>query len=85
MPKCIMKHSSSNDIGVGVKRSIALVLVATGIIAGCETSSDLTYDYRANAAECNQISRDIVQARKVQDSKRVQSLNQRFYQNCTGR
>lgn len=55
------------------------------VITGCATSADLTYDYRANAASCDQISRDIVQARKVKDSKRVQSLNQRYYQICAGK
>ena len=79
-----MKHSNSNDIGVEVTRSIGAVLITAVIMIGCATSSDLTYDYRANAAECEQISRDIIEARGVNDSKRVRSLNQRYYQTCTG-
>ena len=66
-------------------RSIVAGLIAAVLVAGCATSADQTYSYRANADECDQIARDIVQARKGNNSKRLRSLNQRYYQLCAGK
>lgn len=53
------------------------------LCAGCATSSDMEYNYRANAALCSELTKEL--AKRGHDSAYRRKLNQRYSQDCVGK
>lgn len=62
--------------------SLALAALAA-ISAGCATSADMDYNFRASEGTCRTLGREI--AERQHDSDYRRSLNQKYYQNCVGK
>ncbi len=60
-----------------------IMIVLSTLCAGCATSADMNYNFRANEAICTTLSREL--AERQHDSNYRRSLNQKYYRNCVGK